>query len=345
MEEQKCRIAYIKINGDEVCFLCDDQNINANDLVLVEGINEPLVIQRIEYVDNANLATPIAEMKRVIKLYDADGNDSKEIKVLDDIKVAAKVAKDFSYADYHTDCLMKIKDNCYSTFFSLIKECKIINNSAKTFNELVVRITFSSSDILKIDEINIKQVSSYSELVLRIPFLKVNRAKLEEVTEAIAVAAKFELLDASNKLLSDVEYSFRVLPISQPSSNILDDFRLYAKYVTPLASGVKQIALNAIKYNDNRSIIAYQNKGEDKYNNMLKEAQALYLALHAHGIAYQNPPASGLYTQRLRMPMEVLSDKKGTCIDLAILYCACLLEVGYNPILVIIDGHAFIVNP
>lgn len=341
MEEQKCRIAYIKINGDEVCFLCDDQNINANDLVLVEGINEPLVIQRIEYVDNANLATPIAEMKRVIKLYDADGNDSKEIKVLDDIKVAAKVAKDFSYADYHTDCLMKIKDNCYSTFFSLIKECKIINNSAKTFNELVVRITFSSSDILKIDEINIKQVSSYSELVLRIPFLKVNRAKLEEVTEAIAVAAKFELLDASNKLLSDVEYSFRVLPISQPSSNILDDFRLYAKYVTPLASGVKQIALNAIKYNDNRSIIAYQNKGEDKYNNMLKEAQALYLALHAHGIAYQNPPAGGLYTQRLRMPMEVLNDKKGTCIDLAILYCACLLEVGYNPILVIIDGHAF----
>lgn len=340
MEEQKCRIAYIKINGDEACFLCDDQTINANDLVVVEGSDEPLVIQKIEYVDNASLATPIAEMKRVIELYDAAADDIKEIKVLDDIKVAAKVAKDFSYADYHTDCLMKIKDNCYSTFFSLIKECKIINNSAKTFNELVVKITFSS-DILKIDDINIKQVNSYSELVLRIPFLKVNKAKLEEVTEAIAVAAKFELLDASNKLLSDVEYSFRVLPISQPSSNILDDFRLYAKYVTPLASGVKQIALNAIKYNDNRSIIAYQNKGEDKYNNMLKEAQALYLALHAHGIAYQNPPASGLYNQRLRMPMEVLNDKKGTCIDLAILYCACLLEVGYNPILVIIDGHAF----
>ena len=74
---------------------------------------------------------------------------------------------------------------------------------------------------------------------------------------------------------------------------------------------------------------------------MLQEAQAIYLALHDWGITYQNPPAGGLYPQRIRMPEEVLKDKKGTCLDLAILYCACLEEVGFNPILVLIDGHAF----
>jgi hypothetical protein len=41
------------------------------------------------------------------------------------------------------------------------------------------------------------------------------------------------------------------------------------------------------------------------------------------------------------MPEEVLKDKKGTCLDLALLYCACLEEVGFNSIFVVIDGHAF----
>ena len=45
--------------------------------------------------------------------------------------------------------------------------------------------------------------------------------------------------------------------------------------------------------------------------------------------------------QSVRLPSTVLNNEFGTCLDLAILYCACLENIGLNPILICIDGHAF----
>lgn len=378
---EKYRVALIKFNGTSrtYSYLCPDEAINVGDLVYVEGQDVVLSVYKIEYFTEQNAPFPITRMKHV--LYKAVDNDVKPIIVQEEkndspqstweskpindsvesnistenkekedrdalknfkgIKAIANVDIEFSYADYHTDCLMKVKDDTFTTPFSLVKLVALINHTENRYSNLSVKITFSNK-AFRMNDIHIGQVEAYEESFLRIPFLKVDKLYLETLTEKETESVKFELIDnESNNILSCEEYNFMVMPISQPSKSVNVDSRLYAKYVTPLAPKVKQIALNAVKHNKGNSIVTYQNTGKNKYNVMLQEAQSIYLALHDWGIAYQNPPAGGLFTQRIRMPEEVLKDKKGTCLDLAILYCACLEEVGFNPILVLIDGHAF----
>lgn len=68
----------------------------------------------------------------------------------------------------------------------------------------------------------------------------------------------------------------------------------------------------------------------------------IYAAVAQKKIVYNNPPASyEVIGQRVRLPHIVLEQKMGTCLDLSLLYAACLEAVGLFPILVFIKGHAF----
>lgn len=57
---------------------------------------------------------------------------------------------------------------------------------------------------------------------------------------------------------------------------------------------------------------------------------------------YINPPPSyTVNSQRLRPPSEILDSRRGTCIDLSLLMCACLEYVEVLPVIFLLDGHAF----
>jgi hypothetical protein len=71
-------------------------------------------------------------------------------------------------------------------------------------------------------------------------------------------------------------------------------------------------------------------------------AGALYEAIRGLEVTYINPPASFEHTgQKVRTTEQVLRDRFGTCIDLAVLYAACLEAVGLFPVLFITRNHAF----
>ncbi|MBQ8960910.1 MAG: DUF4011 domain-containing protein [Ruminococcus sp.] len=76
-------------------------------------------------------------------------------------------------------------------------------------------------------------------------------------------------------------------------------------------------------------------------NVVRKQMGAIYAAIQAENIAYNAPPASYETAQRIRMPDTVLEGKSATCLDMAVLYAACLENVGLNPIVVFVKGHAF----
>lgn len=115
-----------------------------------------------------------------------------------------------------------------------------------------------------------------------------------------------------------------------------------AAFVTPNHPKVSEIVSLAGKYlqkwTNDPSFTGYQSKNP----NIIKQQMgAVYAALQEQNIAYTMPPASYEEAQRIRMPDSVLEGKAGTCLDLAVLYCSCLEAVGLNPMLVIINGHAF----
>ena len=359
MEKEVFKICLVKFpnSNRSYVYLCGDIKVEIGDYVYVEEQDLPLEVCQVSQVTKEDSPYSIDNMKRVVKnttiheeieqesKYEIDNNKLIETELTQKeyaqgINVVAKVEEEFSYIDYHTDSLIKIKDNTFESYLSLIKEIKVVNNTSLDCLNSKLKITFSLYCFI-MNEVIIDEIEPFEEIKLRIPFLKVDKLYIESLQEIETAFIKFELIDEQDKVLCSNEYSFKVLPLSQPSKMINNDLRLYAKFVTPLANKVKQVTLNALKYNDDNAIITYQHYGENKYNDMLKEAKALYNALHDWGIAYQNPPAGGIYTQRVRMPEEVLKNRKGTCLDLAILFAACLEEVGFHSILVFIEGHAY----
>ncbi|MFE6734887.1 DUF4011 domain-containing protein [Microbacterium sp. NPDC057650] len=71
-------------------------------------------------------------------------------------------------------------------------------------------------------------------------------------------------------------------------------------------------------------------------------AGAVYEALRGKQLTYINPPASFERTgQKVRTVDQVLADRFGTCIDLAVVYAAALEASGLAPVVFLTADHAF----
>ena len=73
-------------------------------------------------------------------------------------------------------------------------------------------------------------------------------------------------------------------------------------------------------------------------------SRALYDLIVANGVTYQTP--SGFLQeyipgQDIKYPRDVLRDKSGTCVDLAILYASACEAVGIRTFLILCPGHSF----
>ena len=74
-----------------------------------------------------------------------------------------------------------------------------------------------------------------------------------------------------------------------------------------------------------------------------KIAEAIFVAMQARGIRYALPPASwGEEGQKVRTPGEVLDGRVGTCLDTTVVMAAAFEQAGLNPLLWLVDGHAFL---
>ncbi len=108
----------------------------------------------------------------------------------------------------------------------------------------------------------------------------------------------------------------------------------------PLVSEViSKASVHLQKWSGSPSFTGYQS--EDP-NVVKQQAAAVYAALQEENIAYIVPPASFEKSgQRVRLPYTVLTEKHGTCLDLALLFASCLEQIGLNPLIVLIKGHCF----
>ncbi len=72
-------------------------------------------------------------------------------------------------------------------------------------------------------------------------------------------------------------------------------------------------------------------------------AAAIFAALQAKDIRYSNPPASWTDDgQKVRTPAEVFEGRLGTCLDTTVLMAAALEQAGIQPVLWVVEAHAFV---
>ena len=118
---------------------------------------------------------------------------------------------------------------------------------------------------------------------------------------------------------------------------------ILCSFVTPNHPLIGKIVSEATellnKWTRNSSMDAYQSG--DK-NRVRLQAAALFGSIQKLQIAYSESPASYGKGQRVRLCESLIQQKIGNCLDLTLLYAACLEAVGINPLLIIKERHVFI---
>lgn len=118
-----------------------------------------------------------------------------------------------------------------------------------------------------------------------------------------------------------------------------DTESLIAAWVTPKNDVVEQILSNAKEKLWSRSLSGYQN------SDVVSQAKAIFNAVRNAQVSYVNSSMSfGTvgFTQRVRLPQESILQKSANCIDGAVLFASLFENIGLEPLIVLIPGHAFV---
>jgi hypothetical protein len=120
-------------------------------------------------------------------------------------------------------------------------------------------------------------------------------------------------------------------------------------FVLPRDPAVREVLsaaqpfLNAIADHATAGFDGYQGGSAPEVQDAVNfQVRAIWSALQlTFRIAYAEPPPGYAEAQRIRVPEEVLRARRGTCIELALLLCACLEHAGIHPVLFLTTGHCF----
>lgn len=165
---------------------------------------------------------------------------------------------------------------------------------------------------------------------------------LASLTEKEECRVIFTLASKEGNILSRREMPISVFAFDQ-WHGIAYYPELLVSFITPNHPKIAEIVSRSTEYlgkwTGDPSMDAYQSKDP---NRVLKQAAAIFAAIKDMNIVYAVAPASfGELGQRVRLCDKVTDQKMGNCLDVTLLYAACLEAVGLHPILILTTGHIF----
>ena len=131
-------------------------------------------------------------------------------------------------------------------------------------------------------------------------------------------------------------------PFNQwPGAHVLP--ALLAMFVTPnhaqVAQTLQLVRDRLRQQTGNASLEGYQSRNPSRVRSFVK---ALYETIQSLGITYaEAPPSFEKIGQKIRLADRLFRDQIGCCLDISVFFAACLEQMGLNPLLVVIEGHAF----
>jgi len=121
-----------------------------------------------------------------------------------------------------------------------------------------------------------------------------------------------------------------------------------AAWVTPHDPLVEAILSRAKEYMPGRRMPGYEEwkNAAGQTNSTYLQAKAIYEALHQVGVSYVKSSLTfGNNTdvsERVRLPRETLRRASANCIDGAVVYAAAFENLGMDPVIVLVPGHAYV---
>lgn len=225
-------------------------------------------------------------------------------------------------------------------YVPVIRNLVVNNNSEETLENISLKITFEP-EFAKEFTYYIGSIPAKSSAEISPVSISTNTDLLFSLTEKMVGNITIEVLQKGENIFT-YQNTIELLACDQWSGlNIMPE--MIAAFVTPNHPALSPVIHDAStflkKWKGDPSFTGYQTNNP---NNVKLQMAAIFAALVQQKIVYNDPPASyEVIGQRIRLPHKVLEQKMGTCLDLAVLYAACLEAVGLHPLLFFMTGHAF----
>jgi hypothetical protein len=124
--------------------------------------------------------------------------------------------------------------------------------------------------------------------------------------------------------------------------------QVVARWVTPHDPAVLQLIAQAKPYIRYGRFVGYNNAHTPAMmkTQVTQQAHAIFNAMKRSQLSYVTSiftfgDQGGGWAQRIRLPRETLSLKTANCIDVSVAFASAMENLGMDPVIVIIPGHAF----
>lgn len=237
------------------------------------------------------------------------------------------------------EAVKQINFSMQQNYVPIFRNITIKNNGRDALSGVKVRVSFEPEFAKPYESFLIDAAPGETVEISPVKII-MSPKYLFGLTEKIVGCVTIEAV-CGDEVIESVTDSIELLAYDQWTGSLLMPEMICA-FITPNHPKVQEIVSKASlylkKWCGSPSFTGYQSHS---INAVKKQMGAIYAALQEENIAYTAPPASYETAQRVRTPDAVLEGKSGTCIDLAVLYCACLEYIGLNPLLIVINAHAF----
>lgn len=121
-----------------------------------------------------------------------------------------------------------------------------------------------------------------------------------------------------------------------------------ASWVTPHDLNVEGLLAKAKELAPGRRLPGYESwkdaAGQEQSTTI--QARAIYNALHNLGVSYVKSSltfgGNSDWSERVRLPRESLGQESANCIDGAVMFASMFENLGMDPIVVLVPGHAYV---
>ncbi|MEI6076203.1 MAG: DUF4011 domain-containing protein [Verrucomicrobiota bacterium] len=221
----------------------------------------------------------------------------------------------------------------------VIKEFKFCNDGTARKN-LRIKLTTEPAFAEPV-EILLQGIAPQGEYRAAPLELKLRPNFLSELGEKISGLFKCAVVDGDEVICSLAE------PVSLLARNewcgLVSLPEILAAFVLPNDPAVMQILdRGAAVLREHTGQSAFNGYQDKNHRRAWEQVAAIYKAISELGIRYMVAPASFETTgQKVRTPTEIINQRFGNCLDLALLFCACCEQVGLHPLVLMHDGHAY----
>jgi hypothetical protein len=222
-----------------------------------------------------------------------------------------------------------------------IQSLEIENTSDIDSAPLEVKITADLS-CMEPFSYNVSFIPSKKEVKIPLDNLKVNRDFLNKLSETEKTNFTIEVIENEMVVIKEI-IEVNIHPLEQFGGfQILPE--LIAAYITPNHPYIYHIKRKAVEILEKQGLkMAFEGYQSNDQERVLQIMSAIYTAIQSEEIIYSSlPPGYEDIGQRLRLLNTIQQQKFGNCIDISLLFIACLEAVDLNPILIIVRGHAFV---